>query len=457
MVNEQLLVDALLKEAIAANNEYWIRKINKTDFQNIHIAIMVEPYLSLILSGNKTMESRFSRNRCSPWNKIKQGDIVILKKSGGAFVAVFEASNVIFREIYNDIESIKLQYNDKLQIEDDFWNDKANSKFASLISISNLFQFEPFYLKFINRQAWIDFHSDSFKGKNMSNTLQPMIICITGRIGSGKTTVGQALAKELCCNQHSISNFLKHSLENHGNLYPSRNDLQDEGEKYIKYGWNRFCHDFLKFISWDRSQPVVIDGIRHIEFIKTLSIFAFPLPVYVVYLSAGEDTVARNIQIRGYETINSNRLAEGNLGKIKELSNVAICADARSIEEIVAEIIKNLFTSQVHTSINDETLSMLELKEYLDLFNLKRGWKKYHNAMDLAISINLEASELLEIFQWASKDVDSVIYQKMNQIKDELADILIYSFDLANAYGLDISSIILEKVKKNAMKYPEKN
>ena len=79
-------------------------------------------------------------------------------------------------------------------------------------------------------------------------------------------------------------------------------------------------------------------------------------------------------------------------------------------------------------------------------FRDDRKWTKYHTPANLAKSISIEAAELLELFQW-SDEAD------LERIKEELADILIYSITLAEGLGLDINSIILEKIKKNGIKY----
>ena len=89
-----------------------------------------------------------------------------------------------------------------------------------------------------------------------------------------------------------------------------------------------------------------------------------------------------------------------------------------------------------------------KIKDFRD----SRDWKKFHNGKDLSISISLEASELLEIFQWSREEVDKL--DKIENIKEELADILIYSIMLADYYNLDIDQIIDEKLIKNLKKYP---
>lgn len=91
------------------------------------------------------------------------------------------------------------------------------------------------------------------------------------------------------------------------------------------------------------------------------------------------------------------------------------------------------------------------IKEILK-FRDDRDWKQFHNPKDLAISISLEAAELLEIFQWSAEDV--VCHEKMDRIREELADVINYCVLMADACGLDLDEIIREKIKKNREKYP---
>ena len=81
-----------------------------------------------------------------------------------------------------------------------------------------------------------------------------------------------------------------------------------------------------------------------------------------------------------------------------------------------------------------------------------RNWKQFHNPKDLAISISLEASELLEVFQWSATDV--VCENKLEKIKEELADVVNYCILMADTCGLDLDEIVSEKVKRNNEKYP---
>jgi len=85
-------------------------------------------------------------------------------------------------------------------------------------------------------------------------------------------------------------------------------------------------------------------------------------------------------------------------------------------------------------------------------FRQTRNWEQFHNPKDLAISISIEASELLENFQW--KTSEEAVDLKKENIADELADVLIYAIYLADALDLTIGDIVLNKLAKNERKYP---
>ena len=85
-------------------------------------------------------------------------------------------------------------------------------------------------------------------------------------------------------------------------------------------------------------------------------------------------------------------------------------------------------------------------------FRDDRDWKQFHNPKDLAISISLEAAELLEVFQWSAEDVKCE--EKMDKIREELADVVNYCILMADACGLDLDEIVREKIKRNNEKYP---
>ncbi|MDT0670074.1 nucleotide pyrophosphohydrolase [Mammaliicoccus sciuri] len=93
-----------------------------------------------------------------------------------------------------------------------------------------------------------------------------------------------------------------------------------------------------------------------------------------------------------------------------------------------------------------------KILEEINQFRDERSWRQFHNEKDLSLSISLEAAELLELFQWKSSE--EVVGNKQERLAEELADVLIYSYMLADNLDFDINDIIRKKLKKNAEKYP---
>ncbi|WP_419392717.1 nucleotide pyrophosphohydrolase [Cytobacillus praedii] len=95
---------------------------------------------------------------------------------------------------------------------------------------------------------------------------------------------------------------------------------------------------------------------------------------------------------------------------------------------------------------------MKELIQKIIEFRDERGWSPYHNEKDLALSISLEANELLENFQWRTSE-EAIAESKQN-IKEEMADVLIYLLQLADKMNIDLEEEAFKKMEKNALKYP---
>ena len=81
-------------------------------------------------------------------------------------------------------------------------------------------------------------------------------------------------------------------------------------------------------------------------------------------------------------------------------------------------------------------------------FTADRDWDQFHTPANLAKSISIEANELLECFQWSDTDYD------LEEVKDELADVIVYCIDMLDKLGLDADEIINRKMSKNEAKYP---
>ena len=89
-----------------------------------------------------------------------------------------------------------------------------------------------------------------------------------------------------------------------------------------------------------------------------------------------------------------------------------------------------------------------ETRERIRQFTIDRDWDQFHSPSNLAKSIVIEASELLECFQWDNDNYN------LDNVKDELADVIVYCYDMLDKLGLDIDEIVNNKMAKNEAKYP---
>lgn len=106
---------------------------------------------------------------------------------------------------------------------------------------------------------------------------------------------------------------------------------------------------------------------------------------------------------------------------------------------------------------NDSSTTLNELRALVREFVEERDWRQFHSPKNLSMSLAIEAAELMEHFQWldvpASREAANDP-ARLAPIGEELADVLCYAFALANELGLDISTVVRDKMVKNAIKYP---
>ena len=97
-----------------------------------------------------------------------------------------------------------------------------------------------------------------------------------------------------------------------------------------------------------------------------------------------------------------------------------------------------------------------DLKQQLAHFAIERDWEQYHTPKNLAMALSVEASELVEIFQWLTPEQSTTIMETEEKelVEEELADILIYLVRLADKLGVDLAVAVDSKIVKNGEKYP---
>jgi NTP pyrophosphatase (non-canonical NTP hydrolase) len=96
-----------------------------------------------------------------------------------------------------------------------------------------------------------------------------------------------------------------------------------------------------------------------------------------------------------------------------------------------------------------------ELRELVRAFVAERDWDQFHTPKNLAVSLCVEAAELLEPFQWlATGDQGELTSRQLTNIRHEMADVLIYLLRLADKFNVELSTAVREKLDLNALKYP---
>lgn len=95
---------------------------------------------------------------------------------------------------------------------------------------------------------------------------------------------------------------------------------------------------------------------------------------------------------------------------------------------------------------------IIEITKALVDFRDERDWKQFHDTKNLAIALSIEVAELNELFLWkTNKELEEV---DLKRLKEELADVFAYAFLLAEKHQLDVKQIVLDKIARNAEKYP---
>ena len=120
----------------------------------------------------------------------------------------------------------------------------------------------------------------------------------------------------------------------------------------------------------------------------------------------------------------------------------------------------NEHSGEVHSAsqpVNESQVSVHTLRSIVSTFVHERNWEQFHNPKNLAMSLAIEAAELMEHFQWRSlQDSAQVVHQagEREKIAEEVADCLAYILALANVMQLDLATTLAAKMQKIAQKYP---
>jgi hypothetical protein len=124
---------------------------------SVHLGIFVEPFLGFVLDGRKSVESRFSQMQCAPYNKVKDGDILLLKKSGGPVVGLCQISMAWCYHMDTDtLGELRDEFADALCAQDpEFWESKSSAEYATLMRLSNVLELKPIPFEKRDKRGWV--------------------------------------------------------------------------------------------------------------------------------------------------------------------------------------------------------------------------------------------------------------------------------------------------------------
>jgi hypothetical protein len=124
---------------------------------SLHLAVMVEPFLQFVLEGRKTIESRFSANRCAPYKRITKNDVVLLKRTGGPIVGICQVSSSWFYELDpSSWNLIKEKFTQALCADTPgFWEDRQAAAYATLMRVQRVRLLSPIRFEKRDRRGWV--------------------------------------------------------------------------------------------------------------------------------------------------------------------------------------------------------------------------------------------------------------------------------------------------------------
>jgi hypothetical protein len=156
----ELHFDAVLDALLEATRDVaWalrLRTLARTRDRDLHVAVMHEPYLSLLLEGEKTIESRFSIKRIQPFERVAPGDVLALKRQSGPVVGLALVAEARFYELDPAvIEKIRGRYAAQIAATDDgFWRDRKHASYATLIAVTDPHRLGDVPVNKRDRRGW---------------------------------------------------------------------------------------------------------------------------------------------------------------------------------------------------------------------------------------------------------------------------------------------------------------
>jgi cytidylate kinase len=253
---------------------------------NVHLAVFVEPYLEYVLTGQKTIESRFSAVRFPPYGRVARGDLVLLKASGGPVVGICEVGAAWFYQLNaNSWKTIRRDFSAAICAQDpDFWRRREHAEFATLMYVSRAKRLPPVAWPKKDRRGWVILRGGQgapLFGGSMKST----VVGVSGGIASGKSTLSEAVALCLGCPHVSFGGYVRSEAKRRG-LGVDRSSLQTLGEELVASDPDKLCEGVLRQGEWIPGGPLIVDGIRHVEIAERIRQLVKPSDFRLIHLEA---------------------------------------------------------------------------------------------------------------------------------------------------------------------------
>jgi len=272
---------------IVGSDPIWAVKLDgiegRVDQIAIHLAVFVEPYLSYVLDGRKTVESRFSKVKSAPFRSVNEGDIVLFKRSSGPVVAIGEVSSASFYDLQPEVlKEMQRCFSTAIcsDVDPEFWADRQTKSYATLLTFADIRQTRPTQIDKKDRRGWV-LVRDAVS--------RPPVIVFSGPIGSGKTTISQALAEATGIPRVSFGSLIRSRAERDG-ASSDRVSLQQLGAKLVHRDPEQLCAEVLAQAANGKIKGIIIDGVRHTTILATLCRLLAPLQPVLVFVERKEVT-----------------------------------------------------------------------------------------------------------------------------------------------------------------------
>jgi|ERR1017187_6541194 ASC-1-like (ASCH) protein len=138
------------------HDDGWLKKLSSNHF-SLHLAIFREPYLTFIMEGKKTIETRFAKRPCPPFERVSDGDVVLLKEAGGEVSGICEVEKVWFYHLDpKAFAFIKNRFGKLIcAVDSSFWTERECKTVATLMLIKNVIPISGVHIEKRDRRGWV--------------------------------------------------------------------------------------------------------------------------------------------------------------------------------------------------------------------------------------------------------------------------------------------------------------